>query len=182
MTKTDWLLKFNYEAYFSKHAGLSGVVKDGNLICKCPFHDDNTPSFSVQLQNPGLWKCFAGCGGGNLLQFHTRLFKMRPHEADEELRILGGDHKVVSAEEIQERRLQLQKTEFVMDWLRKERGYNDKTIADFELGFDGQRIWIPIKFKDHYLNVRKWDYLHTEPGKKFIQYGRDYGEARLLPY
>lgn len=34
----------------------------------CPFHQEKTPSFSVNPEN-GLWHCF-GCGkGGNLLQF-----------------------------------------------------------------------------------------------------------------
>jgi len=38
----------------------------------CPFHSDNTPSFSVNMET-GLWKCFAGCGQGNAKEFERRM-------------------------------------------------------------------------------------------------------------
>ncbi|WP_052476118.1 phage/plasmid primase, P4 family [Cohnella kolymensis] len=39
---------------------------------RCPFHDDQTPSFSV---NPvkGVWHCFSGCGGGSIQVLSERL-------------------------------------------------------------------------------------------------------------
>lgn len=42
----------------------------GELWCRCPFHDDKNPSFSINV-NPssakyGLYHCFA-CGGGNIV-------------------------------------------------------------------------------------------------------------------
>ena len=41
---------------------------------RCPFHDDGTASLSVHLDNPrGGFRCFAGCGHGDLLAFHMRL-------------------------------------------------------------------------------------------------------------
>lgn len=41
---------------------------------RCPFHEDGTASLSVHLDNPrGGWRCFAGCGSGDLLSFHMRL-------------------------------------------------------------------------------------------------------------
>ncbi|TXH69869.1 MAG: hypothetical protein E6Q88_08975 [Lysobacteraceae bacterium] len=40
---------------------------------RCPFHDDGTASLSVHLDSPrGGWRCFAGCGSGDLLAFHMR--------------------------------------------------------------------------------------------------------------
>ncbi|KAF1688166.1 hypothetical protein B1992_01765 [Pseudoxanthomonas broegbernensis] len=39
---------------------------------RCPFHDDGTASLSVNLAHGG-WKCFAGCGGGDLVGFHVRV-------------------------------------------------------------------------------------------------------------
>jgi DNA primase len=43
------------------------------MIC-CPFHNDKTPSLSVALAHSkvGVWKCFAGCGGGTFRQFIAR--------------------------------------------------------------------------------------------------------------
>lgn len=34
----------------------------------CPFHDDHHPSFGVNLQG-NYWNCFAGCGGGSVIDF-----------------------------------------------------------------------------------------------------------------
>lgn len=45
---------------------------DNQLSARCPFHDDRTPSFSADTES-GLWKCFAGCGHGNFLQFLSRI-------------------------------------------------------------------------------------------------------------
>ena len=38
-----------------------------NLMGKCPFHDDRTPSFGV-TPSKNLWNCLAGCGGGDTIQ------------------------------------------------------------------------------------------------------------------
>jgi hypothetical protein len=34
----------------------------------CPFHDDQHKSFSVNREG-GYWNCFAGCGGGSIIDF-----------------------------------------------------------------------------------------------------------------
>jgi len=34
----------------------------------CPFHDDQHTSFSVN-NNENYWHCFAGCGGGSVIDF-----------------------------------------------------------------------------------------------------------------
>jgi hypothetical protein len=34
----------------------------------CPFHDDEHPSFGVNDEG-NYWHCFAGCGGGNVIDF-----------------------------------------------------------------------------------------------------------------
>jgi hypothetical protein len=40
----------------------------------CPFHDDHNKSLSVCVKGErGSWRCFAGCGGGDLVGFHQRL-------------------------------------------------------------------------------------------------------------
>ncbi len=38
-----------------------------NLMGRCPFHDDATPSFGV-TPSKNLWNCLAGCGGGDTIQ------------------------------------------------------------------------------------------------------------------
>jgi DNA primase len=34
----------------------------------CPFHNDHHESFSVR-QDANYWYCFAGCGGGSIIDF-----------------------------------------------------------------------------------------------------------------
>jgi len=38
----------------------------------CPFHEDRHASLSVRLSGRGNWRCFAGCGSGDLISFHMR--------------------------------------------------------------------------------------------------------------
>lgn len=38
-----------------------------NLMGKCPFHDDHTPSFGV-TPSKNLWNCLAACVGGDTIQ------------------------------------------------------------------------------------------------------------------
>lgn len=40
----------------------------------CPFHEDRNASLSVHVAcGRGHWRCFASCGGGDLVGFHMRL-------------------------------------------------------------------------------------------------------------
>ena len=38
----------------------------------CPFHDDHHPSFGVN-EAGNYWHCFAGCGGGSVIDLWTKL-------------------------------------------------------------------------------------------------------------
>jgi DNA primase len=59
--------------YYVNNAGLSlKPGREGWAQGKCPFHSDKHESLSVNLTHGG-WKCFAGCGQGDLLSFHMRL-------------------------------------------------------------------------------------------------------------
>jgi DNA primase len=37
-------------------------------IGRCPFHEDRKPSFGVNGEG-NYWQCFAGCGGGSVIDF-----------------------------------------------------------------------------------------------------------------
>ena len=56
-------------------SGLLGVdIKERsvNALLLCPFHSENTPSFSIHL-NDGLWRCF-GCGeSGGLKKLYRKM-------------------------------------------------------------------------------------------------------------
>ena len=38
----------------------------------CPFHDDHHASFGVNVEQ-NYWHCFAGCGGGSVIDFWAKL-------------------------------------------------------------------------------------------------------------
>jgi DNA primase len=42
-----------------------------NLMGRCPFHNDHTPSFGV-TPSKNLWNCLAGCGGGDVIELVVR--------------------------------------------------------------------------------------------------------------
>lgn len=66
---------------------LSGSGK--NLLGKCPFHEDEEPSFAV-TPDKNLWNCLAGCGGGDniklVMEFEKLSFR---HAADKLAARLG---------------------------------------------------------------------------------------------
>ena len=50
---------------------------------QCPFHDDHHASFSVDIER-NYWNCFAGCGGGSIVDFWMKFkgcdFKIAIHK------------------------------------------------------------------------------------------------------
>jgi hypothetical protein len=53
---------------------LSHTNSSGWAQGRCPFHEDTNASLSVNVDGErGNWKCFAGCGGGDLVSFHMLL-------------------------------------------------------------------------------------------------------------
>lgn len=61
-------------SYYAQHvAKLTRPNGTGWAQGVCPFHEDRNASLSVKLSGRGMWRCFAGCGGGDLVGFHMRL-------------------------------------------------------------------------------------------------------------
>ena len=60
--------------YYPQHVAKLGKANaTGWAQGQCPFHEDRNASLSVNLRDGrGGWRCFAGCGGGDLVGFHMR--------------------------------------------------------------------------------------------------------------
>ena len=73
--------------YYGQHvAKLGRPNAAGWAQGKCPFHEDRNASLSVQVNDAGGgWRCFAGCGGGDLVAFHMRATGKSFREAVREL-------------------------------------------------------------------------------------------------
>ena len=67
-SKKGWFTPENNRRYFE--ARLSGFTANGhpNLSLHCPFHEDSTPSFALNVDE-GVWMCHTGCGQGGVLDF-----------------------------------------------------------------------------------------------------------------
>ena len=76
-------IKFNYEAFANVdiesilvRKGVEYTVhkSNGNLWARmrCPFHDDENPSFFLHLVHGG-YNCYSGCGKGNWKDFCERI-------------------------------------------------------------------------------------------------------------
>lgn len=61
-------------AFYGQHVAKLGKPRNGWAQGLCPFHEDRAASFSVHVDNPrGGWKCFAGCGSGDMVSFIEKL-------------------------------------------------------------------------------------------------------------
>jgi hypothetical protein len=58
----------------------------------CPLHDDKSASFSVYINDDGeeRWKCFAGCGGGDAIDFLAKYLGLSNPDACREFMRLAG--------------------------------------------------------------------------------------------
>lgn len=62
-------------------ASAYGIKVQNRGMCRCPFHQDRTPSMKVDRR----FHCF-GCGAdGDVIDFTARLFGLKPKEAAEKL-------------------------------------------------------------------------------------------------
>lgn len=131
--------------------------RGANLMANCPFHDEKTPSFVVSPAK-GMYKCF-GCGkSGNAVTFLMEHEKMEFPEAirhlarrynieleetirtDEEVQ--KGQTKeslfilnAYAAKQFQENLVENKEGKTIALPYFRERGFSDKTIEDFQLGY-----------------------------------------------
>lgn len=168
-------------------------ITDDEIRGYCPFHDDDKMSFSANLKT-GLWNCFAGCSGGDSIQFYAKLMNCSLVTAKNKLDKMGivaviedesrkkdNTIKLVPNKEIAEFHDMLLRSKEVLGILEK-RGISLSTIKRFSLGYDGDRLWIPVRQGRHFINVRKHDIHHKQhDGAKVISYKSGYGELRLFP-
>jgi DNA primase len=82
----------------------------------CPFHDEKTPSFSVN-PNKGFFKCF-GCGvGGDAITFLMRIKGLPFSDAVVELAAMAGIPPPVRAPENPEQQRQRTEREQLAEWM-----------------------------------------------------------------
>ena len=157
-----------HREFYASHLGPGGEV-----VLRCPFHTDDSPSFSLNLRT-GKWKCHTptckGWRGGGRASFAELLGAggvVDPGPLDDAL--VESHHRVL---------LRMQDR---LDYLREVRGLDEEAVRRRKLGHDGERYWIPVADESGaWVNIRK--YLPEAKGKdKVVSYGAGYGRARLYP-
>ena len=193
------LADIDNEAFFLGE--LSNIQRRGNEIkAECPFkhlhesHTDNNPSLTVNLDK-GVWYCNSCQSKGNVHTMYKMLYNKSNEEAwfelGDALKIPRPDGSKPTRPDIETGLVQeyhqklMSMTGPLRDVLRTRRGLTDKTLVDFQLGWDGDRVTIPIY--DEYntlVNFRRYKWNSTDDQWKVLNYvdelNNSYGEVRIF--
>lgn len=160
---------------------LEGFVEGQN--CLCPFHDDQSPSLSIDLDRKGMFYCHsASCHakGTSFIGFYVK-----KHDVSYSVALQQIYEKyirpIVPLHEVIEWHDALINSAIVQEWLLEKRGISHSTITRYKLGFDGSRVTIPIENEFGFLvNVRRYD-ISGKSDHKMLSYKKGYGKAALYP-
>ena len=61
-----------------------GLEGEPRKHCRCPFHEDRSPSFSI-FDDGRVWKCHAGCGEGSVVDFLAKARGLSDADACQEI-------------------------------------------------------------------------------------------------
>ena len=193
------LAEIDNEAFFMNE--LKNIQRRGQEIkAECPFKElheaqtDNNPSLTVNLAK-GVYYCNSCHSKGNIHTMYKHLYGLSNEEAwfqlGDALKIprpdgtkpARPDIEVGLVQEYHKRLMSL--TGPIRDMLRERRGLTDETIRRFQLGWDGERITIPIYDEFNTLvNFRRYKWNSNDDQWKVLnyvdEYSNSYGEVRIF--
>lgn len=187
------------EAFFLNE--LNNVQRRGNeLKAECPFKElhesmtDNNPSLTVNLDKK-VYYCNSCGSKGNIHTMYKQLYHLTSEEAwlslGDALNIPRPDSSKPTRPDIDPglvvdyHNKLMELTGPIRDMLRDRRGLVDDTLKEFQLGWDGERVTIPIYDEFNTLvNFRRYKWNSTEDNWKVLNYkddlGNAYGEVRIF--
>lgn len=193
------LAEIDNEAFFMNE--LKNIQRRGQEIkAECPFKElheaqtDNNPSLTVNLAK-GVYYCNSCHSKGNIHTMYKHLYGLSNEEAwfqlGDALKIprpdgtkpARPDIEVGLVQEYHKRLMGL--TGPIRDMLRERRGLTDETLRRFQLGWDGERITIPIYDEFNTLvNFRRYKWNSNDDQWKVLnyvdEYNNSYGEVRIF--
>src|SRR3972149_1195971 len=69
--------------------GMRLIKRGKNYVGLCPFHNEKTPSFTIN-DDENFYKCFGCQAGGDVIEFYKELFRLDYATAIKELKSLAG--------------------------------------------------------------------------------------------
>lgn len=181
---------------------LTNIQRRGDEIkATCPFaavkhqdgRDDN-PSFTANLSK-GTYYCNSCHSRGNVYTLYKELYHLQPEEAwlklGDELGIPRPDGSKPARPDIDPglvtyyHQKLMALTGPLRDMLRNRRGLTNETLELFQLGWDGERVTIPIYDEyNNLVNIRRYKWNSNEDQYKVLNYtddvGNKYGEVRIF--
>lgn len=189
--RDDVLAALDHRKFYERDVAIGAKVGPDEYRIKCLFHDDREPSANVNLRT-GLWSCHTeGIGGGPI----DWLMRTKGHDVKGAIAWLAdftGQNQSIPAKTVAVSRPKLSQEKVdgwhdaalrnadLMRWLAEHRGYNPETIDTYQLGWDGERVTIPIYDQGELVNVRRYKRNSTTMAGKMIGIpGRN--DARIWP-
>lgn len=77
MKSREQIIAENPLAEYCRSKGIELKGSGAERMAKCPFHEDRTPSFSVNV-NKQAWLCRGGCGGGSIIDLMAKFEGLNP--------------------------------------------------------------------------------------------------------
>jgi DNA primase catalytic core len=157
-------------AVIRRYAGVELVQKGKDFRGLCPFHQEKTPSFTVNPEK-GLFYCF-GCGaGGDAVAFVSQLHGLKPIEA---ARLIAKDHGLASDVQplSQEDRKRFREQQRIRERRKAFSDWCDQKYLDL------CSLWRAI----HEVKAIDWiDHIpDIERDLNILQYGSDNAKLRLF--
>lgn len=193
------LAEIDNEAFFMNE--LKNVQRRGQEVkAECPFKElhesqtDNNPSLTVNLAK-GVYYCNSCHSKGNIHTMYKHLYGLSNEEAwfqlGDALKIPRPDGTKPTRPDIDVGLIQeyhqklMSLTGPIRDMLKERRGLTDETLKKFQLGWDGERITIPIYDEFNTLvNFRRYKWNSTDDQWKVLnyvdEYNNSYGEVRIF--
>ncbi len=181
MPKVD-LAKINVVAELERAGWAFEFAGEEEVRCVCPFHEDTTPSCSINLEKRVFMCHTAGCEAkGDILTFMAKVLDTTRRVIFEDL---SGRYDLEAASTINSETVERYHSAI---WAAKPmlkelaaRGVDDDLIREHRLGYHNGRITIPItNINGLFVNVRR--YLPGAPGKDKMKNTRGHGKVRLYP-
>lgn len=182
----------SHREFYSRHIPIAEAQADakGYVTVRCPLpgHDDQTPSFSVNL-NTGRWKCFGRCQRGGTRKTFAALMGGGQADSGAAAAIGAGanDPPPIDPRLVDANHAVLLRARPLLEFFQEQRGISLDTIRRRKIGYDARRIWIPVyDAAGALVNVRRYDVaLNARAGDhgrpKMMPYAAGYGQARLYP-